>query len=249
MYRLSDLCASRSSRSTNRAWDQSFRFGTGTELSHLMRDRVELWLKMGPPSLPAAESALVLHALRVIRSHRTLADLRWIIVNSRGGERAARISAGSSGDRKTRGRRGWRDELGRLNRNSMKADGQTSFPLMLLQHHQVDSFVCLASSSSSSLPSSSSSTSSLILSFPLFRMIMSPKNVFLQVFSTLVFEARSKWLLCLCFIVLNASCIKSPPSPRPVCFIFSKTTSTFSRRKSCSALLRPSGDLAYLHEF
>lgn len=61
-------------------------------------------------------------------------------------------------------------------------------------------------------------------SFPLFQMIMSPKNVFLQVFNTLVFEAWSKWLLCLCFVVLNASCIKSPPSPWPVCFIFSKNS-------------------------
>lgn len=57
-------------------------------------------------------------------------------------------------------------------------------------------------------------------SFPLCRMIMSPKNVFLQVFNTLVFEAWSKWLLCLCFVVRNASCIKSPPSPQPACFMF-----------------------------
>lgn len=48
---------------------------------------------------------------------------------------------------------------------------------------------------------------------PLPQLITSPKNVFLQVFNTLFFEERSKWLLCLCFVVLNASCIKSPPGP------------------------------------
>lgn len=87
--------------------------------------------------------------------------------------------------------------------------GNSSLLFMSLEYYQADSSVCLASSFSpfflpNFLPNSS---------FPLFGMIISPKNVFLQVFNTLGFEARSKWLLCLCFVVLNASCIKSPQSP------------------------------------
>lgn len=50
-------------------------------------------------------------------------------------------------------------------------------------------------------------------------MITRPKNAVLQVFNALVFEARSKRLLRLSFVLVNAGCIKSPPSPRPVCSI------------------------------
>lgn len=244
MYRLLDLDASSSDPAGLKTSCQSFRFGTGTELSHLMRDRVEFWLKMG---LHPLLSQLFYYVHQVIWSHGTPADLRWIIVNSKG-NRGAHICGLLRWQEDTR-TTGWEDGPCRLNWNSMKVDSEFSLPFMFLRYHQVDSFVCLASSSSSSSLPSSSPTSSLILLSPLFRMIMSPKNVFLQVFNTLVFEARSKWLLCLCFVVLNAGCIKSPPSPRPVCFIFSKTPSTYSRRKSCSALPRLSRDLAYLHRF
>lgn len=155
---------------------QSFRFGTGTELSHLMRHRMEFWLKMGSLLLL---SQRIISVYQVVYSHGTPADLRWITVNSKSNSGACIC-----------GTMEWEDGLGRLKRNSMKF----SLPFMLLWNHQVDSFVCLASPSFffsaflllSFLPNSF---------FPLFRMIMSPKNVFLQVFNTLVFEAQSKWLL------------------------------------------------------
>lgn len=159
MYRLLDLGASSPDPAGLKMGCQSFRFGTGTELSHLMRDRVEFWLKMG---LYPLLSKHFHDAHQVIWSHRTPADLRWIIANSKGnsGVHICGLLRRQEDTRAT----AWEDGLSRLNWNSMKVDGEFSLPFMLLRYHQVDSFVCLASSSSSPLPSSSSSsTSSLIL--------------------------------------------------------------------------------------
>lgn len=124
---------------------QSFRSGTGTELSHLMRDRMEFWLKMGSFLLLSQQ---IISAYQVICSHRTPADLRWIIVNSKSNSWACIC-----------GPMEWEDGLCRLKPNSMKF----SLPFMLLWNRQVDSFVCLASSSSFSFLPYSYSTSSLIL--------------------------------------------------------------------------------------
>lgn len=154
---------------------QSFRSGTGTELSHLMRDRMEFWLKMGSFLLL---SQRIISAYQVICSHRTPADLRWIIVNSKS------------------------------NSVYLWADGMRRWPLQIKAklneilppfHVAVESsgwqfcvfgffffFFFSALLLLNFLPNSF---------FPLFRMITSPKNVFLQVFNTLVFEAQSKCLL------------------------------------------------------
>lgn len=123
-----------------------------------MRDRVEFWLKMGIFPL-LSQHFFSVH--RVIWSHRTPADLRWIIVNAKGNS-GAHICGLLCWQEDT-WTTGWGDRLGRLNWNSMKVDGEYSLPFMLLRYYQVDSFVCLASSSSS-LPSSSSTSSLILLS-------------------------------------------------------------------------------------
>lgn len=159
VYRLLDVGASSPDPAGLKMGCQSFRFGTGTELSHLMRDREEFWLKMGLHPLLSQHFCCV---RQVIWSHRTPADLRWIIVNSKGNS-GAHI-CGLLRWQEDTGATGWEDGLCRLSWNSMRVDGEFSLPFMLLRHHQVDSFVRLASSSSSSLPSSSSTSCLILLS-------------------------------------------------------------------------------------
>ena len=225
MYRLLDLGASSpdpAGLKKKKRDCQSFRFGTGTELSHLMRDRVEFWLGMGLYT-PLTQRFYCLRP--VIRRHGTPDDLRWIIVNLN----AYLWAAPLAGRHEDGGMRRWTRKIKRkLNESGRRASPPFhvavvssgwqfcvfGFPFFFFFFFFFifffSPFLLL-----SFLPNSS---------FPLFRMITSPKNVSLQVFNTLGFEARSKWLLCLCFVVLNASCIKSPPGPRVVCFIFSKNS-------------------------
>lgn len=124
MYSLLDLCASSPDPADLKTGCQSFRFGTGTELSHLMRDRVEFWLKMGLHPLLSQRSCYV---RQVIWSHRTPADLRWIIVNlkSNSGTHICGLLRWHEDTRTA----GWEDGLGRLNWNSMKVDGEVSLLL------------------------------------------------------------------------------------------------------------------------
>lgn len=202
-----------------------------------MRDRARFWLKIG---LLLLLSQPINSLYQVIWSHRTPADLCWIIVNLKrsGGVTICGLLRWQEDKRTTK----WGDGPCRLNWNSVKF----FLPFMLLWYHQVDSFVCLASSFSF-LPSASS-TSSLILLSHYFEWSWFQRMSFCKCLTHKSLKHSPSGCFCLCFVVLNASYIKSPPGPWPVCFI-SKTPFTISRRKSCSALLSLLRELAYLHRF